>query len=326
MARMGSGGWIQRRFALIAGVGFSLALVVVLLAAAGGPAAAILGLAAITAGGWAFFPQLKKSLAAREQRRQQLLERAQQQHRWAARGDLRGVYGAEGAELMRTVTPPQPIVPPGADLEVAGVVHTAAELTDMLEKKPPCWRYAAFVSVLVQRRHAMRDSVLDARTGFAAAAGRTLRSELETGLFFTDRFAELCRLTEQIDGFMFSGAFQGVFGDREESADADGIVHAANRLMDYHDQLLTLNQQCREVAVPQSCAELRRDMTGLTLLPINGFHSFIDTFVERVKESAEVARYATGDVQLDAVTLRMSDDDHLIERVAKRLKQIAANG
>ena len=39
---------------------------------------------------------------------------------------------------------------------------------------------------------------------------------------------------------MLSPAFQGVFGDREENADADGIVHAAERLMDYHDQMLAL--------------------------------------------------------------------------------------
>jgi len=41
---------------------------------------------------------------------------------------------------------------------------------------------------------------------------------------------------------------------------------------------------------------------------------------------ADVARYATGDVQLDPVTLSITDDDDLLSRIVKRLEQISRGG
>src|ERR1700741_1600036 len=35
----------------------------------------------------------------------ELIRRADEQNRWALRGDTRGVYGAKGAELMRNLSP-----------------------------------------------------------------------------------------------------------------------------------------------------------------------------------------------------------------------------
>ena len=35
----------------------------------------------------------------------ELIHRADQQNRWAVRGDTRGVYGVKGAELMRRISP-----------------------------------------------------------------------------------------------------------------------------------------------------------------------------------------------------------------------------
>ena len=322
-----SEGWTQRRLAVAAGVGFAAGLAALALVAYGGPPAAGLVAVALFAGGRMLHPRITRALAAEQRRQRELQERAEQQNRWAARGDIRGVYGAEGTELMRTVSPPPlPIVPPGEDLEVATVVHTPAELTAMLEARLPCWRYAAFVSVLVQRRAGVRNRVHDARMGFATPSGETARTDLEAGLFFTGRISDLSELVEQIDGFMLSPAFQDVFGEREQDADADAIVHAAHRLMDYHEQLLALNERCRGVRVPPSCAQLQRDMGSLTALPIEGFHTFIETFVERLAEMADVARYATADVQLDPVTLSISDDDEVMERISARLTRIARSG
>lgn len=323
---VGVGGWTQRRLAVIAGLSFALGLAVTLLAAWGGPLAAILAAGALFMGGRAAYPRIKQSLAAEEDRQQQVRARAEEQHRWAARGDMRGVYGTEGAELMREVSPPLPIIPPGDDLEVATVVHTAAELTAMLEEKLPCWRYAAFVSVCVLRRDAVASRVRDARMGYATPTGETLRTDFEAGLFFTERLSELSRLVDQINSFMLSPAFQDVFGDREESADAEGIVHAAHRLMDYHEQVLALSERCRGAKVPLSCSGLQRDAGLLIVAPLEGFHTFIATFTERLTEMADVARYATGDVQLDPVTLSITDDDDLLSRIVKQLEQISRGG
>lgn len=312
----------QQRLAVIAGFSFVAGLAVVLLAAWGGPLAGLVAAGALFAVGRALYPRVTRSLEAEQERQRQVRERAEQQNRWASRGDMRGVYGTEGAELMREVSPPVPIVPPGDDLEVATVVHTPAELTAMLEEKLPCWRYAAFVSVCVQRRDAVAGRVRDARMGYATASGEVFSSDFDAGRFFTERLSEFTRLLDQIDGFMLSPAFQDVFGDREESADADGIVHAAHRLMDYHEQALALAERSRGAKVPLSCSDLQRDTGLLISKAVEGFYEFIETFTERLDEMADVARYATGDVQLDPVTLSIDNDDALMNRITRRLEQI----
>ena len=55
---------------------------------------------------------------------------------------------------------------------------------------------------------------------------------------------------------------------------------------------------------------------------MEGFYEFIETFTERLDEMADVARYATGDVQLDPVTLSIDNDDALMNRITRRLEQI----
>jgi len=284
--------------------------------------------------GRAVFQRLRTDPAVEEKRRQQIRERADEQHRWASRGDARGVYGADGAELMREVFPaptlPRPPMPRPApeDIEVAEVVHTRAELHAMLTRKPQCWRYAAFVSVLVQRRAAVAARLRDARLGFAEPSGETASTGYVVAHFFADRMSELSEIVEQVDDFMLSPAFGEVFGDPHDgdSADADGVVHTANRLMDYHDRLLTLSERCRGVTVPHSYGELQRDAGQLMVIPLEGYTTFIDDFIGRVTEMHDVARYAPGDVQLDPVMLSITDDDELISRVGRQISRVAREG
>ena len=284
--------------------------------------AAVVLAAGLFVGGRVLYPRYRQRADEHRRHQAEVLARADEQHRWASRGDIRGVYGTEGAALMRTVSPMPRIVPPGDDLVVATVVHTPSELTSMLADKPPACRYAAFISILAQRRAVVAARIRDARMGFARPTGEITGTDIEAGLFFSERLSDLSRLIGQIDGFMLSPAFQGVFGDREENADADGIVHAAERLMDYHDQMLALTERCRGVRVPWSCADLQRDMGLLTVIPVDGFETFIEDFTDRIAESADVARYATGDVQLDPVMFSVVDDDDLLGRVSTRLQQI----
>ena len=83
----------------------------------------------------------RKAVAAREA--EELAYRADRQHRWARRGDSRGVYGVDGAELMRTISPEFPPLPTDASAEapeIAAVVDTSEELTRLLAEKTPGWR------------------------------------------------------------------------------------------------------------------------------------------------------------------------------------------
>jgi hypothetical protein len=191
-------------------------------------------------GGRAVYPRIRNDRAAERRRQNEVRERADEQHRWASRGDTRGVYGTAGAELMREVIPPPSLPPasaprpPPEDIEVAEVAYTQAELDAMLTKKPQCW--------------------------------------------------------------------------------------------DYHDRLLALSERCRSVTVPHSYAELQRDTGLLMVIPLEGYTTFIDDFVGRVAEMHDVARYASGDVQLDPVMLSITDDDELISRVGRQISQAAREG
>ena len=296
-----------------------------------------LALAMIVAGsglilGWrAVYPRIRKDLAVERQRQNEVRERADEQHRWASSGDTRGVYGTAGAELMREVIPPPSLPPPSAprpppeEIPVAEVVYTQAELDSMIANKPQCWRYAAFVSVLVQRRAAVAARLRDARLGFAQPSGETASTSYVVAHFFTDRMAELSEIVGQVDDFMLTPAFSEVFGDPHDgdSADADGIIHTANRLMDYHDRLLALSERCRSVTVPHRYAELQRDAGLLMVIPLEGYHTFIEDFIGRIAEMHDVARYAPGDVQLDPVVFSITDDDELIARVGRQISQFA---
>ena len=299
--------------------GLAVGAVLYLALRAGGPA---LLLPLIGAGAGLVYLRGRRR-GERDQRYRELLASAEQQDRWAARGDSRGVYGTEGAALMKAVAP-DPVLPPGDRLEVAEVVRSTAELEQLLAERRPCWRYAAFVSALVIRRAEVQARLRDARMGSTPPSGESASGRFEVFRFFADRLADLSLLVGRVNDVMLSPAFQEVFGDPhdEDTADPAGIVQAAGRLMDLHDRFLELCERCCAVDVPADCADLHRDVAVLTGLPLQGFDAFIDDFTERVAEMADVARYATGDVELDPVELGVADDGELVTRVSQRLQRL----
>jgi hypothetical protein len=142
-----------------------------------------------------------------------------------------------------------------------------------------------------------------------------------------DRMDELLTLAGQMESFMLTPAFVGVFGEPgdEGSADADGIIHAANRLMDYHERFLGLAERCRGLAAPSHFGGLLRDLAHLMDAPLAGYRAFINEFVERVGEMPEMLHYARGTIELDPVLLHIEADGKLLERISKQLNQIAAD-
>jgi len=260
----------------------------------------------------------------------EIAQRADEQNRWAQRGDPRCVYGVEGAELMGRVAPAPDI---GAELgrpadfpRTAAVAYTAADLDTLLAEKLPCWRWAAFASVLVQRRAAVQSRLRDAELGYSAPSGERADSGAQVGRFVVDRMDEVLVLVNQVESFMLTPAFVRVFGEpgNEGSADAEGIVHSANRLMDYHERFLALAERCRGLAAPSQYEGLLRDLAQLLNIPLSLYRKFIDDFVERVGDMPEMLYYARGTIELDPVRLHMDVDDKLLERITKRFSGIAA--
>lgn len=265
----------------------------------------------------------RKAAAAREA--EELAYRADRQHRWARRGDSRGVYGVAGAELMRSIaSEPAPMASdvPDEEIKVAALATTPDGLTKLLAEKTPCWRWAAFVSVLVQRRAAVQSRLRDCRLGYSTATGIRAYSGFEVGWFVNERMEDLLQLATQLEASMNAPTFMEVFGSRgdESTADADGIVHVANRLMDYHERFLALAERCRDYQAPSEYKGLLRDVRQLMNIPLDAYRTFIDDFVDRIAEMPDLMRYARGDVEADPVVLDIDLEDRLMERISKQLR------
>lgn len=264
----------------------------------------------------------RRAAAAREAA--ELAYRADRQNQWARRGDSRGVYGVAGAELMRSISPALPLPSDAADIDikVATVASTPGGLTRLLAEKTPGWRWAAFVSVLVQRRAAVQSRLRDCRLGYSTCTGVDTYSGFEVGSFVTDCMGEMDQLVAQVKAFMSTPAFMEVFGSRddESTADADGIVHVANRLMDYHQRFLDLAERCRDYQPPARYTHLLRDVRVLMMIPLDSFRAFIDDFTERVAEIPELMRWGRGTVETDPVVLHMDVEDRLIKGISRELR------
>jgi hypothetical protein len=99
----------------------------------------------------------------------------------------------------------------------------------------------------------------DCELGYATSTVMRAHSGMEVGRFVTGRMEDLNQLAAQVEAFMLKPAFMAVFGSRcdASTADADGIVHVANRLMDYHERFLELAERFLDFAAPSQYTDLR---------------------------------------------------------------------
>lgn len=239
--------------------------------------------------------------------------RADQQHRWVLEGDIRGIYGDEGADLMRTFSEP-PRQPIGEAATVAKVAHTDDELSAMLEEQPPLWPATAFVSVMIQRREAVMSRLRQVRLGSTDPEGIELsvpEAKFELGAILWAFEKILGQITELIT----SPGFQSMLGDSYDQAEAELIVLAANRLMDCHEEVLCRAEWNRRTPVP---FELRRlqSVLGATLVALlAGFDNFIDGIINRLCTLEEALRYGSFRVEDDPVVLTFCTDDDLAQAI-----------
>ncbi len=210
------------------------------------------------------------------------------------------------------------------EVPTANIVPTSAALTQMLNEKPACWRFAAFASVLFQRWAAVEERRVRVVLGCRADPSQRLGTHRQVALVVLEYLRAGDNLVKEVDVFMRAPTFMGVFGDPsdESTADADGIVRVAHRLMDFYERLLELAEQCRDCSVPTRYAELLRECAQLMNVPLRDFGDFIDGVLVRFEElRANVAR-GLDDVWLEPVPLRTTTDDHLIWSILDRLNEI----
>jgi len=297
-----------------------------------GWAVVIVVLAGLGYAGYVLAPWLAEQRTLAGWRRDEIRDRADRQHSWALRGDNRGLYGADGAELMRRIADAPDLKDVADDTDgeaaIATVAYTPDALTALLADRPACWRYAAFVSVLVQRRAKLQPRLRDQQLGYAPRRGTRIYTGFQLGQYLFDLLEQMLALLGRIEDLMLSPAFTRMFGDPtdETTADAEAITHAAHRLMDIHEQLLSLAECCRGVDAPAEHADVVRDCARLLDVPLEGYRRFIDEFVARIGELPNVLPYARGTIQLDPIMLEIDDSDELRRKVLAGLQKLAPRG
>lgn len=316
----------RARTALHSGTGpVVVALFVALVAGSVGWAVTIAVVAVLALAGYVLVPWVEEQQEVTARRRAEIRERADRQHRWALRGDARGVYGADGATLMRRIADEPQLDDAGEQRPVAAVAYTPEALTALLAERPACWRYAVFVSVLVQRYATLQPRLRDQQLGYAPPRGERMYTSFQLGQYLIGLLEQMLAVIGQIEDLMLSPAFRRMFGipTDEVTADAEAIMHAANRLMDLHEQLLSLAERCRGVNAPSEHADVVRDCGHLLDVPLEGYRRFIDEFVARVEEMRDVLPYARGTIEMDPVMLEMDDDDELRRKAFAGIRRLA---
>lgn len=91
------------------------------------------------------------------------------------------------------------------------------------------------------------------------------------------------------------------------------------------DRFLGMVERPRGLAVSSEYAPLPDDLAQLLDVPVAAYATFIDDFVDRVREMPALLRYAHGTVALDAVVLHMDVEGGLINRISLQLNEIAAH-
>ena len=269
----------------------------------------------------------RSGIDAAARREATLRAHAEQQHRWTLRGDSRGIYGSDGAELMRSVglalsVPPK--AEPPDDEQWARVAETPAELQTLLAEKPLCWSWALFASVLVQRYAAVQPRLRQHRLRCAAPTGTRPESGIALASRLVDRLEHNLRVIDQLETLMRSPGFVGMFGDRADgsNADADTIVRAAEAMMDYHDQLLGLAEDVQRIPVGHEHTEFLRDCVQFMDMPLEAYRRFIDDMVERVIELPGLLRWGPVPVRPDPVQWEVDGDDPILAKVFTQLREI----
>jgi hypothetical protein len=209
-------------------------------------------------------------------------------------------------------------------VSAAIIVPTPELLKQMLQSKPACWTWAAFASVVFQRWAAVEERKVNQVLGSPVQPTGRLQTGLEVAQFVAQHMRAVDDLIAEVGVFLRAPAFTGAFGttDDESTADAEGIVRAANQLGDYYERLLELAEECRTYSVPEQYAELVRDCTRFMNQPLQDFGGFVNDVLERLEELQKRVMLGQHHIRFEPVPLRTTTDDRLVWSIIDKLQTI----
>lgn len=208
---------------------------------------------------------------------------------------------------------------------IASLQTTQEGLVSLLQERPHSWRWAAFASVLVQRRDAMKVAIRDHRLGFAHPTGKRINTVAELQELAANMMYDVEQVGHQMNAFLLTEAFKSVFGTEhdESAADPEGIVHAATRLMDLYDRYLQLAQRVRGVSAPAEFINALDTCARLVDEPLAGMEDFIEDYVAIVEAMPARLIAAEGQNIVEPVGVRIHMDNELLGELLRQLKDLA---
>jgi hypothetical protein len=145
--------------------------------------------------------------------------------------DLRAA--AEG--MGRPIDPePKRLLPPDEKAAtLAKIASTSEALDQLFADRPPLWRWAAFTSVLVQRRNNVQPRLRNCALRYQPGVGTPLAGRSYSAVA-VHAVQDIADLVKQLEQFMLSPGFTGALKSfsEKDGAEPDAILHIANRLMD----------------------------------------------------------------------------------------------
>jgi hypothetical protein len=171
-------------------------------------------------------------------------------------------------------------------ISVAVIVPTPELLKQMLLEKPPCWTWAAFASVLVQRWAVLEPRKVAQVLGAPAQWTGELATGSEVAGFIAKRMRDIDDVVRELTGYLKTRTFVAAFGASTDERDANavGIIQAANDLGDYYERLLGLAEECRRRSAPEQYAALVEDCVRFANQHVQDFGGFVDDVLEFLED------------------------------------------
>ncbi len=240
-------------------------------------------------------------------------------------------FRAQAESMARPIDPtPRRVVPPDEMAsEIAHVATTQEALARLIADKPPAWPWAAFTSVLVQRRNALQVRLRVVASGYQPRPGIVPLSGRTYAAVAYHAMRAIADTAVQAEQFLFSPALKGAFGNAggphspDAEPDADAILAVAHRLMDYHGAFLGQAETCLQTPVDSEARDFVEDMGSFAISPLVGYEKFIATMCARIGEAQELLPYTDKDdfIELGEAQLDTTVCDELLERTVAHVKR-----
>jgi hypothetical protein len=206
----------------------------------------------------------------------------------------------------------------------AEIQTTQEGLVSLLQERPQCWPWAAFVSVLVQRRKAMETAMRDHKLGFAPRTAERIDDHAALHELLQNTLYDANQIGQQLVGLVEAEAFVSVFGKEfdESTADPDGIVHAATRLMDLYDRYLQLAQRVQGASAHARYTNVLGTLAHIVDEPLAGMEDFINSYVAAVEAMPAQLIAAEGQNLRKPIEMRIHMDEDLLDNLIRQFKDV----